>query len=490
MRSVQMHKTFHFKDSFGGFEMRQFSRMLATLFFYIASTCFASTALAASVYSRDIIAADNTTGQTLTTGSGVKTGHIQNSAVTTLKIANGAVTGTKLAPGSVASAHIADGAIGSAALANGSVTDAKIAGPISGSKISSAGLNADSVDGKHASELAAALHTHSLSDVQGLTDALSGKADINHSHDNISVLKPAKVIVVAQSGGDYQDLVSALASITDASEANPYLIKIMPGVYALGGYGLTLKEFVDIEGSGRGTTIITAQGVPGATDYGCIEGRPNVELRHLTIKCEGNDTAVAIGLHGPYSPAVGPFRITDVTIIASGAVTNCGIVAAPSFFETLILENVGIVVSNANSGTGIAANYYAKTIMHNVTVDVSGNGTPYYLVGIAGGSTFEADELIVTIHDPSSAGSNGIFAAGGTFSNTEVYSPQYGFGGAWDFVKFYNGKINGGVAAIANANGNQISKFASSQIEGPVTGGNLVKLVNCFDGDFNPINNQ
>ncbi len=45
------------------------------------------------------------------------------------------------------------------------------------------GGNADTVDNKHASEFALSVHTHSISDVSGLTDALSGKADVNHTHD-------------------------------------------------------------------------------------------------------------------------------------------------------------------------------------------------------------------------------------------------------------------------------------------------------------------
>lgn len=66
-----------------------------------------------SILSQHIKEADGTSGQDTNTGSGIKTGHIQDGAVTTSKIADGAVT------------------------------DAKITGPISGSKISSAGLNAD-----------------------------------------------------------------------------------------------------------------------------------------------------------------------------------------------------------------------------------------------------------------------------------------------------------------------------------------------------------
>jgi hypothetical protein len=113
-----------------------------------------------SVLSANLKDADGSTGQDSTRGAGVKTPHLQNSAVTTLKIADGAVT------------------------------DAKISGPISGAKISTSGLNADMVDGKHASELAPAVHVHSQSDVAGLAAALAGKSN-----------KYGKVAVVAMEIG-------------------------------------------------------------------------------------------------------------------------------------------------------------------------------------------------------------------------------------------------------------------------------------------------
>ncbi len=46
-------------------------------------------------------------------------------------------------------------------------------------------------------------------------------------------------------------LLNALSGITGASEANPYLLKVEPGVYDLGTGTLRMKSFVDIEGSGE-----------------------------------------------------------------------------------------------------------------------------------------------------------------------------------------------------------------------------------------------
>jgi hypothetical protein len=111
-----------------------------------------------AIESQHIKEADGTSGQDTNTGSGVKTGHIQDGAVTTSKIFDGAVT------------------------------DAKITGPISGTKISSTGLDADTVDGKHASDFAPANHTH--------------------YHGGVAV--------VAKSGGDYTSPLTAMVSAYDA----------------------------------------------------------------------------------------------------------------------------------------------------------------------------------------------------------------------------------------------------------------------------------
>ncbi len=71
----------------------------------------------------------------------VVSGRIADGAVTTAKIRNGHVRTADIAMGAVASGRIADGAVTSAKIRNGTITNADIA----------PGLNADKVDGKHAS---------------------------------------------------------------------------------------------------------------------------------------------------------------------------------------------------------------------------------------------------------------------------------------------------------------------------------------------------
>jgi len=106
------------------------------------------------VKSANIKEADGTSGQNTNTGSGIKTNHIQNSAVTGAKIKNSAVTTTKIAAGAV--------------------TDAQITGPIKASKIGFTGLNADLLDGLHSWSFSLSTHAHDATYVNVSGDTMTG----------------------------------------------------------------------------------------------------------------------------------------------------------------------------------------------------------------------------------------------------------------------------------------------------------------------------
>jgi hypothetical protein len=177
---------------------------------------FAALNGANTVNSAAIIKADGTSGQTLTTGNGVKTGHIQDGAVTSTKIGAGAVTTT--------------------AIASGAVTDVKIVGPISTSK-----LNIGTLVGTVAAG--------------------------DHNHGALYQKKYGKVAVVAQTGGDYTTPVAAMNDLATwcgaSSETNRCLVKIMPGVFSFSApNSIQTQPFVDIEGSGENTTVIKSHQCP------------------------------------------------------------------------------------------------------------------------------------------------------------------------------------------------------------------------------------
>ena len=177
---------------------------------------------ALSVKSADIVPADGSSGQSLTTGNGVKTGHIQDGAVTGAKIANGAITSSKLGFSCTS---------GQILLFNGSswVCSAPIAGP-QGPAGPEGPQGAQGVQGPQGPA--------------GPEGPQGPAGPVPHY---------ANVIVVAKSGGDFTDPIAAVNSITDASDDNPYLVKIMPGVYDLSGT-ISIRNNIDVVGSGENVT--------------------------------------------------------------------------------------------------------------------------------------------------------------------------------------------------------------------------------------------
>lgn len=259
---------------------------------------------AGSVLSGSIRPADGSTDQDVTTGSGVKTNHIQDGAVTTEKIAPGAITPDRLAPGGVSTENIAPGAVTSEKIAPGAVTDGNIAGPVSASKIE-----------------------------QGVFQK-----------------RYANVVTVAKSGGDFTDPSAAMASITDASAANPYLLKIMPGLYDLAS-PVRLKEHVDVEGSGQNTTILSW--VSDGSWAGVItsSGVNAAEVRDVTLRVPSASAGnLALGVVvGDGSP-----RLTRVTVEVqvAGCPTNLGLRFDNS---SSVLDHVTVRVSGGVGNRGIEA---------------------------------------------------------------------------------------------------------------------------------------
>ena len=161
---------------------------------------------------------------------------------------------------------------------------------------------------------------------------------------------PANVVQVAKSNGDYATVSAALASITDASKDNPYVIRIAPGIYT---EYIDLKPYIDLEGSGEGVTILRQFG--GSTDPGAgdcssatlrAEGIIAPEVRHLTVESDGTGSAVAVAI---CTEDTGKhLRLTHVSAIASGGFNNKGIYIE---YSSSILNNVTVNTSGAENIT-------------------------------------------------------------------------------------------------------------------------------------------
>ena len=182
-----------------------------------------------------------------------------------------------------------------------------------------------------------------------------------------------RTVIVSPIGDEYangQALMDALSRISGATATNPYLLKIEPGVYNLGTAALQMKEYVDIEGSGEGVTIITAAG--SATSNGTVRGANNAELRFLTVRnTGGNDHAFAI-----YNYYASP-RLTQVTAIASGGTINN--IAVFNLGSSSAMTHVTArAVGNTYLNYGVANNDSYPAMTH-VTIDAADGTTNYGL---------------------------------------------------------------------------------------------------------------
>lgn len=171
----------------------------------------------------------------------VATGDLADAAVTTAKLADAAVTTTKVADANITTAKIADSNITTAKVADDAITNAKLAnmsqatvkGRASGAGLgdpvdltaaqvvgivatadgAGSGLDADLLDGNHASAFAVAGHTH---DATTITDGSIATAKLaNDAVDNSKLANMAQATIKGRASGagtgDPVDLTPAQA---------------------------------------------------------------------------------------------------------------------------------------------------------------------------------------------------------------------------------------------------------------------------------------
>ncbi len=195
--------------------------------------------------------------------------------------------------------------------------------------------------------------------------------------------KPGRIVIVAKSGGDFNNISAALDSISDASETLHYLVKVMPGVY---NERVTMKPFVDIEGSGELSTKIT---YTGSTDLftGTVIGADHAELRFLSVENTGGgdiESAVAI-FNGSASPT-----LTHITASASGLYDNRAVF---NNYSTPVITEATINASGGNKSSGIY-NLSSPAKVTRTSISVSDGMTN---IGIENGSGSHATLMYVAV---------------------------------------------------------------------------------------------
>jgi hypothetical protein len=333
-------------------------------------------------------------------------------------------------------------------------------------------------------------HVHTMAQVTGLTDALAGKAALSHNHDAVYARRSAKVVVVAADGtGDFTSPVDAMNAIADASVANPYLVKIMPGVYSIGAGSVQMKEYVDIEGSGENVTKITgtvSTSYPTSAYLGVVMGANNAELRSLTIENAGPGSlpmSIAI-FNGNTSP-----KISNVTVLSTnGGNWSIGIwndqLASPT------MTNLTISALGANVCQCIANAYGTPTLRNSTLLAV---GTAGEIYGIYNGSTGAArisdTTIIVRGGTVRSMGIHNSWDSAPVLTNVTISAPDAIGQAMWNYgvsnatITIDRCTLEGGANSIANQGDNV--KIGASKLIGPVAG--TVACVGAYNGNLVPL---
>lgn len=136
-------------------------------------------------------------------------------------------------------------------------------------------------------------------------------------------------------------LLRAVADIAAPSAADPWLVKIEPGVYDLDGRSLAMRPFVDVEGSGEGVTIVRST----VNGTGTVRGADDAELRELTVLNTAPAQAVAL------RNDAARFSVSRVTCLAQGG--SAFSAALSNFAEGGVFRDVTARAEGSPVATGI-----------------------------------------------------------------------------------------------------------------------------------------
>ncbi len=163
------------------------------------------------------------------------------------------------------------------------------------------------------------------------------------------------------------------------SAANPWLVKVGPGVYDIGANSVQLPVYTALEGSGQDITVITAAGYPEGVQ-GTVTVADHSELRFLTVSNTGGSNQYAIAVYCPWAPTV---RMEHVAINATQPPGGIRDALGIEGGRTVLMSHVSVSVSSSATSRGVTA--WSGDLDHvSVTVVNSGGSTSALTAGLQG----------------------------------------------------------------------------------------------------------
>lgn len=408
--------------------------------------------------------------------------------------------------GAVTTPKLADGAVTTPKLADGAVTNEKISGMISAYKISSTGLDADTVDGLDAANFSLSGHSHS--DLAALvhnhgSDDILGEIGV----EKLGAYSGVKIVQTgsANNTNTFNSLKMALNSINDADISHRYVVVVMPGIYeefaSDPSERLKIQSYVDVIGASKNGTVLRLG------DYLSISLCSFSSISDITIEKVGS----GLTLSNDFSARTVNVSVKNCDFILKHYNAN-GIVLLEPYNSTFD----GITI---HKNTDLA---FGDTI--GLSVDVGRNSSIYYDVSsivlknikITGHmqvgmyyidfknipkQSLNIDNIYVDIQTPPYTYSNAInsYASSLTIRNSIIKNnlSSYNHGAVGSSLTVNNCEINrlysqSSDDAITNSKISVIEqtgdlpsvRVGGSQI-GSIVGN--VKTVNCYNTNFDPI---
>lgn len=162
-------------------------------------------------------------------------------------------------------------------------------------------------------------------------------------------IKMKNIVTVAESGGEFTDIESAIDSITDASALNPYAIFIAAGTYTITDT-IELPSYIHLVGSGRDATRLIGDKSGGGH---LLRMSAETSASNLSVLHHGGTNLAAIFMQGSsisldnvYAYAEGGTTNTvaiyaygDVDTDTSASIHNCKIYASSSGTNVYAIQN-------------------------------------------------------------------------------------------------------------------------------------------------------
>jgi hypothetical protein len=329
-----------------------------------------------------------------------------------------------------------------------------------------------------------------------------------------------RTVVVSPKGSptaNGQVLLDAMNVISNSSPSatNPWLLKLEPGLYDLNGQSLVLVPYVDVEGSGEATTVISSSinyDLPGilkatvmmtnttelrfvkvqnysteerSSAIGLLHGASNVRITNSTLSVYG---VPAVPSH--YSERVGIYNIQGNITVSNSTISASG---ADGDGNAAIGNVFGSVTIQGSNLTSTLMNVTGTLTIQNSVVAVSGdNSAAIYISGNSTTTILNSRVSAISVNE----GGLGIFSDGGAMvvqnsiitgiGNGTGYTTGVGIFKHSGTLTVQNSVIKGSNKSIHNWNRDTAAKIGNSQLDGPRPGEPMV-CVGTYDENFVPI---